>query len=346
MNLDKRKLQILAIVVERFIETGEPVSSKYVADIFDNTVSSATIRNDMAFLEGFGLLDHMHTSSGRVPTHQGYRIYINQMMKEVPLTATEKTNIDALFNVRNADPDRVLEDAAASLAEYTGMAAVSATMQHKDVTVKRIEIVPAGLHTLVIMLITSSGMVKNRVCRVDFNVTDQIVDFFIKFANSRLVGKSISEITTTYLNSVSVSLGEYAKLFMPVFAAIYELVKDVDEGQYVTKGMRNLLDFSELDNGNELLKFLEEKNALLELINDGNDTETRVYIGKENFAGQLSNSSVLISRYKIGENATGLLALVGPARMDYKKLFPRVEYFAKTLGKLLSTTYLEEIDDG
>jgi len=341
VTVEDRKLQILAAVAERFIETGEPVSSKYVAQLMNNEFSSATIRNDMATLEEIGWLDHMHTSSGRVPTHQGYRTYIDKVMHEIPLSSVEKSKIDALFNVRNADPDKVLEDAAASLAELTGMAVISATLQHSTVEIKKIEIIPAASRTMVIMMITSTGLVRNKVCRVDFDVTDAIVDFFTKFANATLVGKSVDEITTSYLNSVSVSLGEYAKLFVPMFAALYELVKEIDEGQYVAKGAINLLDYLELSNtSNELLKFLEKKKGVLDVINS--NIEKTVYVGRECMTGQLADSSVLVSRFDIGNSATGVLAVIGPVRMNYAELLPRVNYFASTLGRLLNTTYSDE----
>ena len=168
MALDGRKAPILKIVVERFIQTGEPVGSKYVAQAMGNSVSSATIRNEMSALEEAGLLEQPHTSSGRVPTHMGYRVYLDEMMEQEPLTARERGEIDALFNVRNADPDQLLRDAAASLAELTRLAAVSTTMIPHTVTVKRVEIISAGRRTAVILLVASSGVIKNKVCRVDF----------------------------------------------------------------------------------------------------------------------------------------------------------------------------------
>ena len=179
MSLDGRKLLILGVVVERYIRTGEPVGSKYVAQIMNNTVSSATIRNDMMALEEADMLEQPHASAGRVPTHRGYRVYIDQLMHSKALTGDEKAEIDAIFNVRNADPDRLLADAAISLADMTGLASISTTMIPTTVTVRRIDIIPAGARTVVILLIVSSGVIRNKVCRVDFDVSDAIVDFFI-----------------------------------------------------------------------------------------------------------------------------------------------------------------------
>jgi len=341
MALDARKKRILEAVVEQFIETGEPVGSKFVASAMENIVSSATIRNDMAALESAGYLEQPHTSSGRVPTHMGYRLYIDEVMKPLPLTLSRRAEIDALFNVRNADPDQLLEDAAAALASLTGLATVSTTMIPSTVTVKKIEIIPAGERTVVILLIASSGVIKNKVCRVDFTVTQQIIDFFLKFAQSRLEGKSIDEITSSYISAVSVSLGEYARLFMPVFAALYDLVKEINEGQYFTKGITNLLGYDELSKGAyELLGFIERRQEMLGIIGS-NDSPVQIFIGHESAAMPLSESSVLIARYNIGQNAAGAIGLIGPVRMNYSELLPHVEYFAQTLGKLLSETYNE-----
>ena len=321
MALDARKKRILEAVVEQFIHTGEPVGSKFVADAMDNVVSSATIRNDMAALENAGLLEQPHTSSGRVPTHMGYRVYVDEMMKIIPLTLSRRAEIDALFNVRNADPDRLLEDAAAALASITGLATFSTTMIPSTVTVKKIEIIPAGARTVVIMLIASSGVVK--------------------FAQTRLEGKSIEDITSSYLSAVSVQLGDYSRLFMPVFSALYDLVKEINEGQYFTKGAVNLLSFPELSRAAyDLLGFIERRQEMLDIMSHS-ASPVQVMIGRETLASPLAESSVLIARYNIGQNAAGAIGVIGPVRMDYAELLPHVEYFARTLGKLLSETYNE-----
>lgn len=339
--MDQRKKKILEAVVEQFIRSGEPVGSKYVARAMDNAVSPATIRNDMALLEEAGYLEQRHTSSGRVPTKMGYRLYIDDMMQTIPLTASQRAEIDALFNIRNADPDKLLEDAAVALARLTGFATVSTTMIPSNVTVRRIDIIPADNRTVVILLIASSGVIKNKVCRVDFNVTQPIIEFFLRFAETRLVGRSLEDITSSYISAVSVSLGDYARLFMPVFAALYDLVREINEGQYFTKGITNLLGFEELSAGAyDLFSFIEARKDMLRLIGARGDA-VQVLIGDETAMSQLADSAVVLARYTIGQNARGAIGIIGPVRMDYAKLVPHVEYFANTLGKLLSETYID-----
>ncbi len=162
MKLDIRKLKILTAIVETYIDTGEPVSSKILAQQLGFSVSSATIRNDMAALFEMGLLEQPHTSAGRVPSHLGYRVYVDQLMHCKPLSEEERREIDALFNVRDPDPDKLLEDAAQALADYTNCATVSTTITPKTVLVKRVEIVPAGTRTVVVLVIATNGVIKNK----------------------------------------------------------------------------------------------------------------------------------------------------------------------------------------
>ena len=343
MTVEERRLLTLTAVVERYIDTGEPVGSKYVAERMNNAVSSATIRNDMAALEARGLLDHRHTSSGRMPSHAGYRAYVNRAMRLVPIGPQERSRIDALFNVRDADPDRLLADAAQSLADYTGLAAVTATVLRRTATVRSLDIVPAGPNAVVILLIASSGVIRNKVCRVDFTVSEPIVRFFKELAAAQLVGKSLDEITTSYLTSLTVPLGgEYSRLFLPIFTAIYELVREINGGQLNVRGTTNLLGCPDLvRTQNELLRFFEDRGQMQRIM-ALDEVPMRVTIGRENNAAPLEEASLLLSRCPIGSNAWSLIGVVGPVRMDYARLLPRIEYFGRTLARLLSEIYTEE----
>ncbi len=342
MNLDSRKLKILTAIVEIYIETGEPVSSKMLNQRLDLSVSPATIRNDMSALFDLGLLEQPHTSAGRVPSHLGYRIYVDQLMRPKPISEEERRQIDALFNVRDPDPDRLLEDAAEALADFTNCATVSTTITPKSVLVKRIEIVPAGIRTVVILLIATNGVIKNRVCRVDFRVTGEILEFLNQFTNGRLVGKSVNEISQRYINAIAVTLGDYSQLFTPVLAAVYDLCREVNEGQFYASGGENLLGYREFgDIARELLQTMHDKDQILGLIGSKKDA-VFITIGKENTKSELTDTSVVVTKYRIGAQNEGAIGVIGPVRMDYAKLIPHLEYFSRTLGKLLAETFEQQ----
>ncbi|MEG1875821.1 MAG: heat-inducible transcriptional repressor HrcA [Angelakisella sp.] len=342
MELDARKLRILAAITETYLATGEPAGSKLVAAMLGDELSSATVRNEMAALFEMGLLEQPHTSAGRIPSHHGLRIYIDRIMHSQPLSRTERQEIDALFNRRNPDPDRLMEDATKVLAGYTNCAAISTTMYRQSACVRKIELIPATSRTVVILLIASNGMIKNKVCRVDFDLQPRVVEFFTSFANSRLAGRSINEITAAYINSMSFALDEYTELFAPLLTAIYDLCREASDGRVYYSGESNLLEYDELRQvANQLFRVLSSREDMMSIIERDNQ-DMGVSIGRENQRLELNDSSVLISRYKIGEDSVGAIGLIGPVRMDYAKLIPHLEYFSQMLGKLISDTLDEQ----
>ncbi len=339
MKLDERKLKILDAIVRIYTVNGEPVGSKVLSEQLNIGVSPATIRNDMAVLFEMGLLEQPHTSAGRIPSHLGYRIYIDSLMQPVPLTQREKNEIEAMFNVRNPDPEQLLKSSAQVLAEYTGCAAVISTLTPRQVVVNRIAVIPAGERTAAILLIASNGMIKTKVCRVDFQVTPQIAEFFNQYANGRLGGISLNEITSQYLSAVAIPLGDYSQIFTPVLSAIYELCREINEGQFYVEGFTNLLSYREFSPvAYELLTFLQNREELTRMILRGN-TKTTLTIGRENTREELTGSAVAVTRYAIGTRGGGAVMLVGPVRLNYPRLIPHMEYFADTLGKLLAETF-------
>lgn len=342
MKMTARQKAILAAIVEIYSKTGEPVSSKRLSGYLTFQASPATIRAEMAWLFEMGYLEQPHTSAGRVPSHMGYREYIDSLMTCLPLTQEEKDEIDSLFNVRNPDPDRLLEDAADALSDYTGTAAVTASITPANVRVKRVELIAAGLHTVVVLLIASNGAIKNKVCRVGFVVTPELLEFFNKFANSRLEGRSISSISSSYINSVAVTLGEYSAIFNDILYGIYELCHEVVEGQYYVSGSTKLLEQEEaVKAARDLLNLLSQRDQLQTLFGDGSP-DFKILIGKENAFMELSGSALVATSYRIGSERAGTVGLIGPVRLDYARIIPHLEYFAKTLGELLGETFESE----
>jgi len=344
VKLSNRKQAILAAIVETYIYTGEPVGSKLLAGKLSFNVSPATVRSDMAWLFEMGYLEQPHTSAGRIPSHLGYREYIDSLMRPSPLTQEERTEIDSLFNVRNPDPDKLLEDAAEALSDYTKCATVTSSITPKTVRIRRLELIEAGSNTVVILIIASNGMIRNKVCRVDFLVNSKLVDFFNKFANSRLGGMSIDAISSAYLNAMSVNLGEYSRVFNPILMAIYELCKEMSDGQYYVSGGTKLLEYTELNRlVRDLLLMLENRDSLQALFSSELDIANfKIIIGKENQSMELSDSAVVMTRYEVGGVPAGTVGLIGPVRLDYARLIPHLEYFARTLGDLLTDTLVRD----
>lgn len=344
MKLTERQNKILTAIVEEYINTGEPVGSKFLHENLNLGVSSATIRNEMAQLYEMGYLEQPHTSAGRVPSHIGIREYIDSLMEYRPLSEDDKSEIDSLFNVKNPDPDKILGDAADALSDYTGYASVTSSLVGEKVQIKSLEYIIAGDNTVVIILVANNGVIRSKVVRVDFNVTPELMNFFHKFSNARFVGKGIEAITRSYVSAVSLTLGQYSRIFTSLLLAIYELCQEISQGRYYVSGGTKLLTYNDEVSqlARDLLMLIENQENLQKLF--GREFARRVIVGKENLASELTDSSVVITTYKVGGEPAGTVGLIGPMRLDYSRVIPHLEYFAYMLGDLLDDT-LEPSDE-
>ena len=204
-ELTDRKLQILAAVVREYSETGEPVGSKSLAA--DLNLSSATIRNEMSELAELGLLEQPHTSAGRVPTAKGYRLYVNQLMHRQPLSERDKREIDDMLPGQVEDPGVLAEAAARALAELTDCAAVTTTPADDQATVKQVRVLPLSRQTVVVAALTSSGLMKSRICLVEGGVTPDMLEKFIRFAEEQLYGLPLSDFQQGLTQTLAVQMG-------------------------------------------------------------------------------------------------------------------------------------------
>ncbi|MBS4785942.1 MAG: heat-inducible transcription repressor HrcA [Clostridiales bacterium] len=342
MELDERKRRILGVIADLYTRTGEPVGSKLVSVYLDSAYSPATIRNDMAALFELGLLEQPHTSAGRVPSHLGYRVFVDDLMKVRPVSGQLRDSIEAMFNIRDPDPDKLLEDAAKALSEITGCAAFTTTLTPDSVTVRRVEIVPSGESSLVLMVMTSSGVIRSKVCRTSFRVTGEVVEFLRAFCAGKIVGLTLKDISLRYMSTVSVELGEYSRVFTPLLAAIFELCSEIYAGQYYMEGGIKLLQYPELSrNAGELLGYIWQRENIQRLADQAHPTGTTIFIGKENQSQELQNCSAVISKYAVGGRASGAIGIIGPIRMDYAAMVAETEYFARLMGELLTEIFDE-----
>ncbi len=339
MELDLRKQKVLSAIVESYIATGEPVGSKTLAEIFGMSVSSATLRNEMAALSEMGYLEQPHTSAGRVPSHLGFRFYIDKLMNKKPLSDDEKQSIDSLLKDAEPNPSAILEEVGQVLADRTNCAAISTTPTSQGGVTARIELVVTGRKLYLLLFITSAGVIKNKLCRMEFEVSPEAVAQFVHLINNRLVSVPIEDITPAFIQTLAAGSGEYALSFSPVLFAIYELAKEVTTGQIIVEGQNNLLLHQELlSAASGLFGFLSREEELLPLLSvSGNSLS--VLLGRELKKIELSDIGMILTRYNIGENVSGTIGVIGPARIDYAKIIPYLEYLALSMGRLLTDAF-------
>ncbi len=336
MELQERKEKILCAVVENYIAHGEPIGSKALIEQTGLTVSSATIRNELADLVREGYLVQPHTSAGRIPSHKGYRYYVDHLKADTELDQRLKEYIERAIESSADAPEKILSKTASVLSELSGMAAVTTTPSTDNARVHKIRFVITGRHTCMAVLITSNGMVKSRLFRVEFVVTPELIAMFDKVLNEAFVGVPLKEIDRAFLQTVGASFGELS-LFMPdVLFAILDSVKQAMQTTINISGSTNLLFLQGFDvmSARNVLKFLADSENVSALLNE-NATGTKVYLGKESGYYELFDSAVITTRYNIGSVAAGAVALIGPVRADYKTLISMVEYASDYASKLI-----------
>ena len=268
--MDTRSMKILAAIVDEYIRTGEPVGSKALAEKPDISVSSATIRNTMAALEQEGYLDHPHTSAGRVPTYKGYRFYIDNLMDPIPLDQADKEQIDGLLekavhDSSSSPEEAIVESASAALAEITKCATYSTNHVSQFSVITKVDVIPTGRRMYVLLMITSTGAIKNRVCRMQFDLTNEQMEFFTNFVSKNLQGVNLAEMTDEYINKLTQALGAYMITLSPLLTAVCELSNDLVQGNVDVQGQSNLIECQEFP-VMDVMKFLENKKELSALL--------------------------------------------------------------------------------
>lgn len=334
-DLSERKQKILSAIVEQYIATGEPVGSKALAGHPELSVSSATVRNEMAELASMGYLDQPHTSAGRVPTEKAYRYYIDNLMERRQPDEEDKRLMDATLKNRWVDPETVLEQAGELLAEMTNYAAVSTTPADEQATISRVELVPMGSRKAMLVLLTSTGVLKSRLCRTETALTPAMVESFYHIVGSAFLSVPVCEISMVTIQTLAASLGENALAMTPLLITLAELARDASQSDIILEGETNLLNHRELDmDAAQLLGFLQKAHPIANVAipKDG----LRVIIGRENPYKELENSSFVVARYNIGENTGGSLGIIGPVRMNYERVISNLEYITALVGKFLS----------
>ncbi len=331
--MDNRKLKVLAAVVDEYIRTGEPVGSKAISKLEHINVSAATIRNDMAMLEQLGYLEQPHTSAGRIPTYQGYRLYIDELMTLPELPVEEQMKLDELLGDENTPEELLIQNAATALTELTQCAAVVTDSAPRFSVISKVEVIPTGKRLYVILLITSNGSIKNKACRLEFDLNDEQLDFFRHYIDENLSGISVEDLSEEMLEKMITAVSAYMVSLSPLVKGICELSEDLRQQHLTVSGSEKLLSCDDLDKM-EVVRFIEHKNELTDLLEDS-FSGIQVKFGADgNFA--IGNSSMIVSKYRKKGKEAGSIGIIGPMRVNYKKIIPYIEYLTHKITALMS----------
>lgn len=337
-ELSERKKQILRAVIDAHINMGEPVGSKYLTQSAALSCSPATVRNEMAELEEMGYLEQPHTSAGRVPSVAGYRFYVDSLLQQYSITASEIEQINSALRGKLAELDSIMARAArlaSSITNYTALSVKKAT----SASFKRYEIMYIGSHDFILLMLTNANSVKNRSIHSAVSISQQDCEYLAKLLNVNLAGKTADDITLSLIYSLEDKLGDKSELINPVVKAIYETLNELDAGEMRLEGLDHLLEYpeySDVEHFRGLMGLMERKSDLMDVITTDKDSDdVHIYIGSENSVDVMKNSSLVFKTIRKGEKAIGAIGIIGPCRMDYSRVIATVDRLAQGIGDAL-----------
>lgn len=345
MELDDRKVRILQSIVSNYLETGEPVGSRTISKLTDLNLSSATIRNEMSDLEEMGYIVQPHTSAGRIPTDAGYRLYVNKLMEEKEEKNSEAEEIQSKLLDRVDRMETLLKQVAKVLAYNTNYATMVTAPQYKNTKLKFVQLSQVDEAQILAVIVVDGNVVKNQMINVDEPISNENILKLNILLNSFLQGASLADINIEMIQTMKNQAGEYQQVLEDIFQGIVEAIHEADELEVYTSGATNILKYPELGDiskTSELLEAFEEKQVFTELAQDtlskSGPNDIQVYIGDETPVSTMKDCSIVTATYELEEGVKGTIGIIGPKRMNYKKVVSTL----KNLTEELDTIFKKE----
>ena len=337
MELTERKKQILRAIVDSYIRTAEPVGSKTISQLPGMDFSPATIRNEMADLTSMGLLEQPHTSAGRVPSAAGYRLYVDELMQDYRLSMDETKTINQAMEVKMQEVDKMISQVGKLVSKMTDLPAYAVAARSSQRTVKRFDLILAEAGSFILVVMLSDNQVQNKLIRLPLDVSQEDLRLLSAVLNASLTELTADEITPELLAKVTRSAAGAASLVPVIVDYTVELLKKTHSEVYMT-GQAKLLgqpEYHDVEKAQEVLTSLDE-DVISNLPATLSSGTTQILVGPENVAKELKDSSVVITKFDIGDGMQGMIGVVGPTRMDYAKITARLSYFAENLGRMFA----------
>ncbi len=338
-SISERAQQLLKALIERYIQSGEPVGSRTLSRDSRLDLSPATIRNVMSDLEELGFVKAPHTSAGRVPTVQGYRCFIDCLVSVQPLQTREISDLQRQLRL-NASPQELLEKASAMLSGITKMAGLVTLPRPERNALRQVEFLPLSDDRILVVLVMSETEVQNRVIHMDRRYTREQLQNLANYFNEHYAGMSLSAVKAALLRELD-ETRQRADQIMTSACEIAAKALDTDhQAEMVVAGQTNLmtyLEMADMDRLRQLFDAFNEKRELISLFDQVMRAQgVQIFIGEESGYQVLGDCSVVTSPYSVDGQVVGVLGVVGPTRMDYQRVIPIVDVTAKLLSAALN----------
>ena len=342
MRLDDRKWKIFNAIIKTYLETGEPVGSRTISKYADLNLSSATIRNEMADLEEMGLIIQPHTSAGRIPSDQGYRMYVDYLMEQKDKEVKEMQN---MMIQKQDRMESVLKQVVKVLANNTNYATMISAPQYHRTKLKFIQLSIISETQLLAVVVAEGNIVKNKMLNFEHGLNNEMLLKLNILLNTALNGLAMEEINLGLITKLKEQAGIHSDVVSKVLDTVAETIQMDDEMEIYTSGATNIFKYPELSDSSkasELISAFEEKKELASLVAESmaqtSDTGIQVYIGNEAPIQNMKDCSVVTATYELGSGIRGTIGIIGPKRMDYEKVVDSL----KTLKNQLDSVFEDQ----
>ncbi|GAA0747376.1 heat-inducible transcriptional repressor HrcA [Clostridium oceanicum] len=335
--MDERKIRILQAIINDYINSGEPIGSRTIAKKYDLGVSSATIRNEMADLEDMGYLEQIHSSSGRIPSDKGYRLYVDKLMRLSDLPLEEQILIkENLLDSALYEVDKIIRQSTALVSKLTDLACLVKLPSIIKSSLKSLQVIKIDGNNLLLVVITDNGIIKNSIVRVKNNLDSKSIVKLNNMLNDKLKGFNLEKLDFKYIDELQDELTEFQDIFVPVIYKLYEMLTDINGSEIYMEGASNIFkypEYNDIHKAKEFLSMLNDKHKVEDLLESSSRISIR--IGNENFIDDAKTCSVISAVYSMGDKPIGTIGVIGPTRIPYSKIISVINTIVKEMNDIL-----------
>jgi heat-inducible transcriptional repressor len=335
-ELNERKMQILKTLIDDYVQTAQPVGSRTISKKYELGLSSATIRNEMADLEEMGYISQPHTSAGRVPSDKGYRFYVDHLMQAHTLAIEEIQQIRSAMESKMNEINALVSRASNIISMVTGYTAIATSPNLNKVMLKTVQIVPVDDKKALVVVVSSGGIVNNKVVRLNSETSPDILLRLSNYLHDKLNGLVIENIQLPEVEDIVLETGVASETAISVLEGLSQCMHGIEQSELIMKGTMNLLnhpEFSDLLKVREVLELFNDQDVIKAMMKSAmKNHDLNVQIGKENEVETMHDCSLVTAAYRLRNTDVGAFGIIGPTRMSYAKVVSAMRYIQKLVN--------------
>lgn len=339
--LTERQRMILSAIIDDYVRSAEPIGSRSISKRGNVGFSPATIRNEMSDLEEMGYLEQPHTSAGRIPSHKGYRYYVDHLLGHGTLHNNDLNSMKGAFAERIQEMEGVIQHVAGMLSSLTNYTSIVLGPEVFSTTLKHLQIIPLSETTAVAIIVMNTGHVENKTVSIPEGIRMSDIEKVVNILNAKLKNVPLIEFKSRLYNEISSELSKYVNGYQELLAVVESVLQSNEKDRVFLSGMTNMLtqpEFKDVDKVKSIFDLLEEAPTLIKLFTSSNEG-IEIKIGAENSIEAINNCSLITATYSIGDKPLGTIGILGPTRMEYGRVISLMEHLSKHLEVVLGRWY-------